>query len=87
MDCEHRHVQMDSPHVLPAIDIEVTPETAPTPQTGGLMQDASGNGVTYHLQQLVLWQWFADMRSSNAFGGWFTFPIPHDLTVPAVYCP
>ena len=44
-------------------------------------------GVTYHLQQLVLWQWFTDMHPSNAFGGWFTFPIPQDLTVPAVYCP
>jgi hypothetical protein len=232
MDRDHEwHVQMDRPRVLAAIDIEVTPETAPTPQTGGLMQDANGNffgdvlfdfmdaqiqtilqlldlgddtlpifvtdgvtnqalgyhnaalvadddgnshlqtyiftswldpaavppivadvstfnhelaewtndpfvnnvvptwmfptipsdpvavcgdnpslevgdpqgngpnfadfpqanvplgGVTYHLQQLVLWQWFTDMRPSNAFGGWFTFPIPQDLTVPAVYCP
>jgi len=232
MDRDHEwHVQMDRPRVLAPIDIEVTPETAPTPQTGGLMQDANGNffgdvlfdfmdaqiqtilqlldlsddtlpifvtdgvtnqalgyhnaaqitdsdgtahlqtyiftswldpaevapiiadvstfnhelaewtndpfvnnavptwmyptipsdpiavcgnnpflevgdpqgngpnfadfpqanvplrGVTYHLQQLVLWQWFADMTPSNAFGGWFTFPIPQDLTVPAVYCP
>jgi hypothetical protein len=44
-------------------------------------------GVTYHLQQLVLWQWFTDQVPSSAFGGWFTFPIPQDLTVPAVYCP
>jgi len=44
-------------------------------------------GVTYHLQQLVLWQWFADQVPSSAFGGWYTFPIPADLTVPAVYCP
>lgn len=43
-------------------------------------------GVTYHLQQLVLWQWFADQVPSSAFGGWYTFPIPADLTVPAVYC-
>jgi hypothetical protein len=43
-------------------------------------------GVTYHLQQLVLWQWFTDQVPSSAFGGWFTFPIPQDLTVPAVYC-
>jgi hypothetical protein len=44
-------------------------------------------GVTYHLQQLVLWQWFADQVPSSAFGGWYTFPIPSSLTVPAVYCP
>jgi hypothetical protein len=44
-------------------------------------------GVTYHLQQLVVWQWFTDHVPSTAFGGWFTFPIPQDLTVPAVYCP
>lgn len=43
-------------------------------------------GVTYHLQQLALWQWFADQVPSSAFGGWYTFPIPADLTVPAVYC-
>jgi hypothetical protein len=44
------------------------------------------DGVTYHLQQLVLWQWFTDQVPSSAFGGWFTFPIPSSLTVPAVYC-
>jgi hypothetical protein len=44
-------------------------------------------GVTYHLQQLVLWQWFADQVPSSAFGGWYTFPIPSSLKVPAVYCP
>jgi hypothetical protein len=43
-------------------------------------------GVDYHLQQLVLWQWFTDQVPSNAFGGWYTFPIPSSLTVPAVYC-
>jgi hypothetical protein len=43
-------------------------------------------GVTYHLQQLVLWQWFTDQKPSSAFGGWYTFPIPSSLTVPAVYC-
>jgi hypothetical protein len=42
--------------------------------------------VTYHLQQLVLWQWFADQVPSSAFGGWYTFPNPASLTVPAVYC-
>ncbi len=45
------------------------------------------HGVTYHLQQLVLWQWFADQVPSSAFGGWYTFPIPDSLKVPAVYCP
>jgi len=45
------------------------------------------NGVTYHLQQLVLWQWFADQVPSSALGGWYTFPMPSSLTVPAVYCP
>jgi len=44
-------------------------------------------GVTYHLQQLVLWQWFTDQVPSSAYGGWYTFPIPSSLTVPAVYCP
>ena len=44
-------------------------------------------GVTYHLQQLVLWQWFADQVPSSAFGGWYTFPMPDSLKVPAVYCP
>jgi len=44
------------------------------------------DGVTYHLQQLVLWEWFTDRVPSGAFGGWFTFPIPSSLTVPAVYC-
>ena len=43
--------------------------------------------VTYHLQQLVLWQWFADQVPSSAFGGWYTFPSPVSLKVPAVYCP
>jgi hypothetical protein len=44
------------------------------------------DGVTYHLQQLVLWQWFADEVPSSAFGGWYTYPIPGSLKVPAVYC-
>ena len=44
-------------------------------------------GVTYHLQQLVLWQWFTDQVPSSAYGGWYTFPIPSSLKVPAVYCP
>jgi hypothetical protein len=45
------------------------------------------NGVTYHLQQLVLWQWFTDQVPSSALGGWYTFPIPASLNQPAVYCP
>jgi hypothetical protein len=45
------------------------------------------DGVTYHLQQLVLWQWFTDQVPSSAFGGWYTFPDPSSLKVPAVYCP
>lgn len=43
-------------------------------------------GVTYHLQQLVLWQWFADEAPSSAYGGWYTFPAPNSLKQPAVYC-
>jgi len=45
------------------------------------------DGVTYHLQQLVLWQWFADQVPSSAFGGWYTFPDTTSLKAPAVYCP
>jgi hypothetical protein len=44
------------------------------------------SGTTYHLQQLVLWQWFADEVPSSAFGGWYTFPAPASLKAPAVYC-
>ncbi len=44
-------------------------------------------GVTYHLQQLALLQWFTDEIPSSAYGGWYTFPIPGSLKVPAVYCP
>jgi hypothetical protein len=44
------------------------------------------NGVAYHLQQLVMLPWFADERPSSAENGWYTFPAPASLTVPAVYC-
>jgi hypothetical protein len=44
-------------------------------------------GVPYHLQQLVLWQWFTDEVPSSAENGWYTFPDPTSLTAPAVYCP
>jgi len=43
-------------------------------------------GVSYHLQQLVLFQWFTDEVPSSAENGWYTFPDPTSLTVPAVYC-
>jgi hypothetical protein len=43
-------------------------------------------GFTYHLQQVVLWQWFADEVPSSAFGGWYTFPLPQYLSRPAAYC-
>jgi hypothetical protein len=49
--------------------------------------EIKSHGVTYHLQQVVLWQWFADEVPSSAFGGWYTFPIPSALKAPAVYCP
>jgi hypothetical protein len=45
------------------------------------------NGVTYHLQQLVLWQWFSGESPSSAYGGWYSFPYPAGLTAPAVFCP
>ena len=44
-------------------------------------------GVPYHLQQLVLFQWFTDEVPSSAENGWYTFPDPTSLTAPAVYCP
>jgi hypothetical protein len=43
-------------------------------------------GVTYHLQQLALLQWFTDEVPSSAFHGWYTFPDPTSLTSPATYC-
>jgi len=45
------------------------------------------NGVAYHLQQLVMLPWFADEKPSSAQNGWYTFPLPSGLIVPAVYCP
>lgn len=44
------------------------------------------DGVDYHLQQLVLFQWFTDEVPSSAQNGWYTYPNPSSLTVPAVYC-
>lgn len=43
-------------------------------------------GVNYHLQQLVMWQWFADEFPSSAYGGWYSFPDVNAIKVPAVYC-
>ena len=45
------------------------------------------DGVTYHLQQLVLFQWFTDEVPSSAENGWYTFPDPTSITTPATYCP
>ena len=45
------------------------------------------NGVQYHLQQLVLLQWFTDEVPSSAENGWYTFPDPTSVTTPATYCP
>jgi hypothetical protein len=45
------------------------------------------DGVTYHLQQLVLFQWFTDEVPSSAENGWYTFPDPTSVTTPATYCP
>jgi len=45
------------------------------------------DGVPYHLQQLVLFQWFTDEVPSSAENGWYTFPDPTSITTPATYCP
>jgi hypothetical protein len=45
------------------------------------------HGTTYHLQQVVLWEWFTGLSPSAAFGGWFTFPAPSSLKEPAKFCP
>jgi hypothetical protein len=45
------------------------------------------DGVQYHLQQLVLFQWFTDEVPSSAENGWYTFPDPASITTPATYCP
>ena len=41
-------------------------------------------GVNYHLQQIVLLQWFT--REASAFGGWYTFPDPTSLSHPFEPC-
>ncbi len=45
------------------------------------------DGVDYHLQQIVLLQWFTGEVPSSAFGGWYTFPDPTSITQPFVPCP
>jgi hypothetical protein len=44
------------------------------------------NGVTYHLQDLVMLPWFADEIPSSAENGWYDFPATNQITSPAVYC-
>jgi hypothetical protein len=44
------------------------------------------NGFKYHLQQLVMLQWFFDESPSSALNGWYTFPDPTSLRAPAVFC-
>jgi hypothetical protein len=44
------------------------------------------NGFNYHLQDLVLLQWFADEVPSSAQNGWYDFPATTDITATAVYC-
>ncbi|HTS79197.1 MAG TPA: hypothetical protein VMH40_01240 [Myxococcaceae bacterium] len=45
------------------------------------------DGVDYHLQQIVLLQWFTGEVPSSAYGGWYTFPDPTSITQPFVPCP
>jgi hypothetical protein len=44
------------------------------------------DGVTYHLQDLVMLPWFADEKPSSAFDGWYDFPATTFIKAPAVYC-
>lgn len=44
------------------------------------------DGVTYHLQDLVMLPWFADEVPSSAENGWYDFPATNQIKVPAVYC-
>lgn len=44
------------------------------------------DGVTYHLQDLVMLPWFADEVPSSAENGWYDFPATNQISVPAVYC-
>jgi hypothetical protein len=44
------------------------------------------DGVTYHLQDLVMLPWFADEVPSSAKNGWYDFPATDQIKAPAVYC-
>jgi len=44
-------------------------------------------GVTYHLQDIALLQWFTGESPSSAYGGWYDFPATTYLTQPFVPCP
>ncbi len=44
-------------------------------------------GVTYHLQDIALLQWFTGEVPSSAFGGWYDFPATTYLTQPFQPCP
>jgi len=44
------------------------------------------HGYQYHLQQLVMLPWFADENPSSAQNGWYSFPDPSSISMPAVYC-
>jgi hypothetical protein len=48
--------------------------------------DVTLDGVTYHLQDLVMLPWFADEVPSSAYNGWYDFPATTDILAPAVYC-
>jgi hypothetical protein len=44
------------------------------------------DGVTYHLQDLVMLPWFAREIPSSAQNGWYDFPATTFIKAPAVYC-
>jgi hypothetical protein len=44
------------------------------------------DGVTYHLQDLVMLPWFAQESPSTAENGWYDFPSTTEIRVPAVFC-
>jgi hypothetical protein len=48
--------------------------------------DVTLDGVTYHLQDLVMLPWFADEVPSSAYSGGYDFPATTDILAPAVYC-
>ena len=44
------------------------------------------NGTTYHLQDIVMLQWFAGESPSTAQNGWYDFPDTRLITTPQVPC-